>query len=80
FWPERWQNPSKNPYAFTPFSAGERICIGKNFFYNEAAILVREIFMEWRFELDKTVDGNGVGNTQSGFFKPKNVQVIVRHR
>ncbi|OZJ05031.1 hypothetical protein BZG36_02122 [Bifiguratus adelaidae] len=44
FWPERWENSPRNPYVFTPFSAGERICIGKNFFYDEAAILIHTIF------------------------------------
>ncbi|OZJ05032.1 hypothetical protein BZG36_02121 [Bifiguratus adelaidae] len=67
FWPERWENPPKNPYSFTPFSAGERICIGKNFFYNEAAILVREMFKKSRFELDKSYEANGVPTTKSGF-------------
>ncbi|MBW4601378.1 MAG: cytochrome P450 [Calothrix sp. FI2-JRJ7] len=63
--PEFWDNPEKfDPdnflpskvnqrpkFAYFPFGAGQRICIGKSFALMEATIILASIFQRFRLEL-----------------------------
>ena len=50
FTPERWQSPAARPkYAYFPFGAGSRICIGESFAWTEAILLLATIGQRWRF-------------------------------
>lgn len=46
FRPERWLEPATarlladHPFAFTPFHAGPRLCLGQNFAYNEMTFFI----------------------------------------
>ncbi|GJE99948.1 cytochrome P450 [Phanerochaete sordida] len=58
FRPERWLEPetaqllAENPFAFTPFHAGPRLCLGQNFAYNEMSFFaVRLLQRVAHFEL-----------------------------
>ncbi|EKM50591.1 uncharacterized protein PHACADRAFT_263957 [Phanerochaete carnosa HHB-10118-sp] len=58
FRPERWLEPATTklladcPFAFTPFHAGPRLCLGQNFAYNEMSFfLVRLLQRVASFEL-----------------------------
>eukprot|EP01122_Echinamoeba_exundans_P015044 TRINITY_DN6984_c0_g1_i1.p1 TRINITY_DN6984_c0_g1~~TRINITY_DN6984_c0_g1_i1.p1 ORF type:complete len:511 (-),score=79.61 TRINITY_DN6984_c0_g1_i1:127-1659(-) len=56
FDPSRWvdkdENQMQHPYAFIPFSAGLRNCIGKNFAIQEAIIGLSMILSKFTVELD----------------------------
>jgi len=53
FEPERWLDKSKTveSYAFTPFSAGARNCIGQHLALNEARIILGELLNMYDFKL-----------------------------
>jgi len=56
FKPERWlkkENLPTDPYAFTPFWAGPRNCIGQHLAMIEAKIMVCEFVKMYDFELIK---------------------------
>lgn len=53
--PDRFlhENISKmDSFAFIPFSAGQRNCIGQNFAMNEMKIVIARLLHRYRFELD----------------------------
>lgn len=58
FYPERWMNPDSltmksvtaNPYVFTPFSSGPRICIGQHLAMNEARVIFSLFLKSYDFE------------------------------
>ena len=50
FRPERWADPDHPTYAYFPFGAGPRSCIGKLFSLTEATILLATIAGEYRLE------------------------------
>ena len=54
FRPERWLagEPAQHRYAYFPFGAGPRICIGEQFAWMEGVIVLATIARRWRFRLD----------------------------
>ena len=41
----------RNPYSFTPFFGGKRVCIGKTFAETVARFVVPSLFVKYDFEL-----------------------------
>ena len=55
FLPERWANPTWPRYAYLPFGAGARMCIGERFAWLEGVICLATLLQRYRFEpLDDT--------------------------
>jgi len=51
FHPERWVHPSWPAFAYLPFGAGERRCIGERFAWMEGVFFLARLLRRWRFEL-----------------------------
>jgi cytochrome P450 len=52
FDPDRWLGPEPPPFAFVPFGGGSRRCIGEDFAWTEAAIVLSAIARRFRFVLE----------------------------
>ncbi len=58
FWPERWlSGPAAPRYAYLPFGAGPRVCVGSHFALSEAALILITLVQHARFELEPNVGG-----------------------
>jgi cytochrome P450 len=91
--PEIWSNPEefdperfskenasgRHLFAFIPFSAGPRICLGRRFFYNEALVIIGTLFRELTFELDSTKE-NGMPTRFDPVYKAAHVWVRAHRR
>lgn len=51
FWPERWQAGDVSPYAYLPFSAGSRMCMGAGFATLLFKIALTMIAQRFRLEV-----------------------------
>jgi cytochrome P450 len=52
FWPERWlSSPPPPRYAYLPFGAGPRVCIGSHFALAEAGLVLVTLLQSAQFEL-----------------------------
>jgi cytochrome P450 len=54
FRPERWAEPagSRPKFAYFPFGAGTRICIGEHFAWMEGTLVLATIAQRWRLHYD----------------------------
>jgi cytochrome P450 len=54
FRPERWAEPAKDrpKFAYFPFGAGTRICIGEHFAWMEGTLVLATIAQRWRLLYD----------------------------
>ena len=66
FIPERFDSKSpyyltpsgkiRNPYSFSPFLGGQRICLGKTFIENVSKLTVPTLLFNFDFELPEQID------------------------
>jgi cytochrome P450 len=56
FDPDRWLGAPPPPFAFVPFGGGARRCIGEDFAWMEASIVLTSLARRYRFAMDTTVD------------------------
>jgi cytochrome P450 len=54
FRPERWSEPAKDrpKFAYFPFGAGTRICIGEHFAWMEGTLVLATIAQRWRLRYE----------------------------
>lgn len=61
FQPERWQTPTWPRYAYLPFGAGARMCIGERFAWAEGVLCLSALLNRYRFELADTAPPEPLG-------------------
>lgn len=53
FWPERWTKPRAPRFAYLPFGAGPRVCIGNHFAIAEAVLVLATLVQRAEFQLER---------------------------
>jgi cytochrome P450 len=53
FLPERWRNLDPGPYAYCPFGAGPRMCIGASFASMEIKLVLATLLQRFRLDLPR---------------------------
>lgn len=48
FEPERWMHGEPDKYAYFPFSAGPRVCVGEELTYMNGVLLLTTLLQKWR--------------------------------
>ena len=78
FLPDRWLAPSWPTYAYLPFGAGERRCIGERFAWMEGVFFLACLLRRWRFEI---VDNQVPSADPKLTLNPRNpIRLRVRQR
>jgi cytochrome P450 len=80
FWPERWlakDAATRHRYAYFPFGAGPRICIGEQFAWMEGALVLATISRCWRFERQP---GHVVALQPIVTLRPRHGLLMTSHR
>jgi cytochrome P450 len=80
FDPERWhlrEREKRPPYAFFPFGAGARQCIGESFALMEAKLILATIASRWSFRL---APGHRVGLKPRITLRPRGGMPMVLRR
>jgi cytochrome P450 len=84
FWPERWlqdKPPNSHNYAFLPFSAGPRNCIGYRFATLEAKMIMAGVIQKFTFELAPSLKDKKITMTSFVTIKAKpGLKVLVKER
>lgn len=75
FTPEKVAN--RHPFAFMPFGAGPRICIGMRFAMVEMKIGLAKILMKYIFTLDKSKTSIQLKVSPKGFIMMPSEQIIM---
>ena len=81
FLPERWldeERAERHRYAYFPFGAGSRICIGEHFAWMEAILALTTIAQRWRLQL---VPGQAIALQPIITLRAKNgIKMLVERR
>jgi pentalenene oxygenase len=56
FDPDRWLAAEPAPFAYLPFGAGARRCIGNEFALSEATVVLAAVGRRWSFALEPGVE------------------------
>lgn len=80
FRPERFSKEGakgRHPFAYMPFSIGERNCIGRNLALVEAKVVLGTVLQRWNLELTTAPSGKGA-DTSSGQVETDSYIIPVR--
>lgn len=83
FNPDRWQEgalpeSARSPYAFSTFSNGPRVCMGRSFAFEEMKIILVEMLLEGYHFL--RVDGPFTVENPSLTLRPRGLRVVLEKR